>query len=291
MQMPTYEEFIASLPMKMNVDGAGRIGDWIQTASGKQFWPFDPRPEDVFIEDIAASLAQINRYNGHTVERRQDKIVSSLYELKSGENYRSIIIPRSISVLQHTLLMVRLYDDFAKEICAANIDSTEAIYQSDIEYSLVAVSILLHDAPESYLGDFVRPIKKHIPYLTEIENNIHDAIARKFRLPLHNDPRPPMKCVAKIVKYIDDLALKIEVTSLMAEPPTDWNPTGSDDIFKWDRSKVERNLNAVLLMTPVEAIANFIHRFNTLIKRASAAVSKCAYEADAGRSAYDRRKV
>lgn len=41
-----------------------RRGDWMQTATGKQFWPLDPRPEEVDILDIAAHLSKICRYNG-----------------------------------------------------------------------------------------------------------------------------------------------------------------------------------------------------------------------------------
>lgn len=42
-----------------------RRGDWMQTATGKQFWPLDPRPEEVDIVDIAHGLAHICRYGGH----------------------------------------------------------------------------------------------------------------------------------------------------------------------------------------------------------------------------------
>jgi hypothetical protein len=41
-------------------------GDWIQTYSGKKFYPLDPRPEDICIEDIAHALANTCRYNGHS---------------------------------------------------------------------------------------------------------------------------------------------------------------------------------------------------------------------------------
>lgn len=41
-------------------------GPWIQTFTGKQFFPLDPRPEDVCVEDIARSLAMKCRYGGHT---------------------------------------------------------------------------------------------------------------------------------------------------------------------------------------------------------------------------------
>jgi hypothetical protein len=37
---------------------------WIQTYTGRQFWPLDPRPEEVFIEDIAWQLAGQNRWKG-----------------------------------------------------------------------------------------------------------------------------------------------------------------------------------------------------------------------------------
>lgn len=44
---------------------AERKGDWLQTFSGRQFWPMDPRASEVFIEDIAHSLAMQTRYAGH----------------------------------------------------------------------------------------------------------------------------------------------------------------------------------------------------------------------------------
>lgn len=40
-------------------------GDWMQTFSGKQFWPMSPRAEDVCIEDIAHALSMLCRYGGH----------------------------------------------------------------------------------------------------------------------------------------------------------------------------------------------------------------------------------
>jgi len=43
-----------------------RKGHWMQTYTGKQFWPLDPRPEDIHILDIAHSLSAICRYGGHT---------------------------------------------------------------------------------------------------------------------------------------------------------------------------------------------------------------------------------
>lgn len=43
-----------------------RNGDWLQTFTGRQFWPLDPRPEDVDIVDIAHALSNVCRYAGHS---------------------------------------------------------------------------------------------------------------------------------------------------------------------------------------------------------------------------------
>ena len=41
-------------------------GDWIETYTGKQFWPLNPNPADVCIEDIAHALSLVCRYTGHS---------------------------------------------------------------------------------------------------------------------------------------------------------------------------------------------------------------------------------
>jgi hypothetical protein len=43
-----------------------RKGDWAQIYSGEKFWPLDPKPEEVDINDIAHSLAFQCRFNGHS---------------------------------------------------------------------------------------------------------------------------------------------------------------------------------------------------------------------------------
>lgn len=40
-------------------------GHWMQTFTGRQFYPLDPRPEDIDIVDIAHALSMQCRYNGH----------------------------------------------------------------------------------------------------------------------------------------------------------------------------------------------------------------------------------
>lgn len=45
--------------------GNSRKGDWMQTVNGHKFWPLDPRPEDIHIEDIAHALSLLCRFGGH----------------------------------------------------------------------------------------------------------------------------------------------------------------------------------------------------------------------------------
>jgi hypothetical protein len=42
-----------------------RRGDWLCTASGRQFWPLDPRADEIRVEDIAHALARSCRFLGH----------------------------------------------------------------------------------------------------------------------------------------------------------------------------------------------------------------------------------
>jgi hypothetical protein len=49
----------------MNSTIDNRIGDWMQTANGRKFWPLDPRPEEVHIDDIAHALSNMCRFGGH----------------------------------------------------------------------------------------------------------------------------------------------------------------------------------------------------------------------------------
>lgn len=51
--------------MNSVLNSTTRKGDWLQTYSGVAFWPFDPRPDEVYITDIAHALSMLCRYGGH----------------------------------------------------------------------------------------------------------------------------------------------------------------------------------------------------------------------------------
>lgn len=46
----------------------GDDSTWIQTFSGRQFWPLDPHVDDLDIQDIAHALSMKCRYTGHCRE-------------------------------------------------------------------------------------------------------------------------------------------------------------------------------------------------------------------------------
>lgn len=85
-----------------------RLGDWLQTHNGIQFYPLDPRPEDFILDDIAHGLSMTCRYGGH---------VNSFY-----------------SVAQHSVLVSYCVPaEFAKE--ALLHDASEA-YLGDVVHPL-----------------------------------------------------------------------------------------------------------------------------------------------------------
>lgn len=42
-----------------------REGSFIETYRGERFFPFDPRPQEVYLEDIATGLSNTCRFGGH----------------------------------------------------------------------------------------------------------------------------------------------------------------------------------------------------------------------------------
>lgn len=64
---------------------------WIQTYIGGQFWPLDPRADDVNLIDIAHALSNTCRYGGHSAR---------FYSVAEHSVYVSRIVP-SLEALLH----------------------------------------------------------------------------------------------------------------------------------------------------------------------------------------------
>lgn len=102
----------------MNEEHWHWVGE-IKTVSDTTFSVLNPKPESFLIDDIATSLSNICRYNGH--------------------------VPSFYSVAEHSA-------------CVADM-----IYERTGSKEL-ALTGLLHDAAEAYVGDMVRPLKRHPEY-------------------------------------------------------------------------------------------------------------------------------
>ena len=120
-----------------------RVGDWMQTATGRKFWPLDPRPEDVAIEDIAHALSHLCRFGGHC---------RTFY-----------------SVAEHSVRVSLVVEQ----------DQGGAAPAWRAEQALAA---LLHDAAEAYIVDVPRPIKRFLGGYKDAEERVFAAIAQRFRI-------------------------------------------------------------------------------------------------------------
>jgi hypothetical protein len=119
---------------------------WIQTFTGRQFFPLDPRAEDVDLRDIAHALSLLCRFNGH---------VNEFY-----------------SVAQHSIHVAEIV-----------MDDPLCMGQPEGFVSEVRAAALLHDAHEAYFCDMASPIKLELNGLIgPIEARLQDAIHEAFHL-------------------------------------------------------------------------------------------------------------
>lgn len=167
-------------------------GDWMQTYTGRRFYPLDPQPEDVDPADIAHALSMVCRYGGH--------------------------VHRFYSVAEHC---VHLSHAVAPEH---------------------ALWALLHDATEAYVGDMVRPLKRHIGQYQLIEARLRFIIAERFALP----PRSGLMKgqMPDEVKDADNRILLDERAALMPNTAHSWGVDHLDplgiDIWGWHPEQAER---------------------------------------------------
>ena len=155
---------------------------FIRTYTGRKFWPLDPKPEEVAIEDVAHALSLICRFTGHTY---------CFY-----------------SVAEHSLRVSHLVEKLALS------DWRKLVGKATGEHSWarkVALWGLLHDASEAYLCDLPSPIKR-APGIRQIykvvEAHLMESIAVHFDLTPHEPA---------LVKDADRILLNTEMRDLMTD--------------------------------------------------------------------------
>lgn len=146
-----------------------RKGGSIYTYSGRLFFPIDPHPEDVCIEDIAQSLSLKCRWTGQC---------SHFY-----------------SVAEHSIRVSNVAAALAR-----------ADKRPSGEVDRIIAHGLLHDAHEAYLADLASPIKSLVPGWRDIEDRIQFAILDFFGLD-HSHGAPYVKRADSILLWIEHLEL------------------------------------------------------------------------------------
>jgi len=178
-----------------------RKGNWMQTYTGKQYFPLAPHPDDVDIVDIAHSLALQCRFNGHC--------------------------ERFYSVAEHSTrcvdCLVRIWPDIFTEVRQSlpdDEDEATAMFFADYLTPLKK-EVLLHDAAEAYLCDLPRPIKIRMSDYKQYEELNMMAVMTHFEI-WSSHPVTSKK----YVKKVDNIMLMTEKRDLMKEAPAPWGMEG-----------------------------------------------------------------
>jgi 5'-deoxynucleotidase YfbR-like HD superfamily hydrolase len=214
-----------------------RSGDWFQTYSGGKFWPLDPKPEEVDIKDIAHALSLTCRFNGHC------------------EKFYSVA---EHSVHVHRVYLNRLYDK-------APDTGSQAMAVFDFLKSPEAqLCALLHDAAEAYMGDVIRPIKKSIPALREMEDPIQAAILQAYGL------QETWVMAYHSITEADRIMLITEKRDVVAN-----GPGTRKELGEWEfERELKPDDDVILPMLPLPAERAFLRLFETLEARRDVSKSK-----------------
>lgn len=177
-----------------------RLGNYITTFTGGRWWPHDPRPEDVRVEDLA-SLAQVNRFGGATSYRWPEWRVGMM---------------APYSVAQHSCLVYELVCEWIEKRELAND------FMLPDRIRLVKRAALLHDGHEIYPpGDQLSPVLRFESPATEALKAMSRAAATAFRTATKIPQTMP-----EIVKRADLTMLATEKRDLMHPELESWGDNG-----------------------------------------------------------------
>lgn len=156
-----------------------RIGDWMDLGDGRQFWPLDPRPAEVRLDDVATALSHVCRFGG-----------------RCREWY---------SVAQHSLLVMEIVETTHPDIALQALlhDAAEA-YLGDVVTPLKGdLRFRVEDADGYVVRDET---------FREAEQRLHTAILIGLGVPL------PSVDDDFIIAQADMMALATESRDLMYDP-------------------------------------------------------------------------
>ena len=177
---------------------------WITTFSGMKVDVFDPDPNTIKMVDIAHSLSQICRYNGHC---------SSFYSVGIHSIYCATVAAFDLRTIYQTQYN-RVEQNW-------DVDTSKILDPKGGRK--IILRVLLHDAAEAYIGDLPRPIKKEIPQFSKIEDNLLNVILDKYGV---GDISSKYLWFDKFLKNIDNRILASEMDDIMSKN----NPTCCDAI-------------------------------------------------------------
>ena len=193
-----FEYYMQEVAPHKPANDNGRLGGWIQTYTGRQFWPMDPRPHEVFIEDIAHSLSMMCRYAGHC-ERfysvaehsvllarhvsRQNKLAALLHD--ASEAYL-VDVPRPVKPFlagyrdAESLVMDAVCARFGLPTCFQQEvhDADKAILADEMMQNMKPAPVAWDDMPEP-LGvklQYWSPEEAELEFMTEFKWLMREAM-------------------------------------------------------------------------------------------------------------------
>lgn len=153
--------------------------------------PFKTRETLVTDPSIWAGANYVDLADPNPAEFRLEDIARALAHVPRFSGLTAI----PYSVARHSLFCLRL----------AKMDG--------VTDAAVLRAVLMHDAPEAYLGDITRPLKALLPDYRRIEERLSAVLFHRFDVAL-----PLFK--ARVAKF-DNLALATEKAALFPDAP-DW---------------------------------------------------------------------
>lgn len=199
-----------------------RQGPWMLTASGRRFWPLDPHPDDVTLEDIGWALSQTCRYGGQVPP------------------------PFFYSVAEHSCLLARHFQ--SKMLSLNNVlggYNQDDMTKHNATCLVNARYAFVHDFPEAYIGDVIRPIKPLIPDFAIFEKKLEEMILTKYGL----DPELPSEVNLADKTIVNDERMQLWPLEIMRR----------DGVY--DRPRLNIQLKC---LNPIEAYREFMLTANEL---------------------------